>query len=129
MSQAIVTKYLPATDRRGARMKASAFGGSVTVPYAYEGGESWRAALALIRKMGWPETGWTEGGMPDGQCMVFVRDPSPVLRGCLTNAADALEQWTREHPLHDYSQHCRDIVKNAREAIAQAPGARPIREA
>jgi hypothetical protein len=33
MRQAIVTRYLGATDYRGARVKATAYAGSVTLPW------------------------------------------------------------------------------------------------
>jgi hypothetical protein len=36
MSQAIVTKYLPPTNHRGARMKATTDSGSTVVPYRHE---------------------------------------------------------------------------------------------
>ena len=34
--QAIITKYLSATDRRGSRIKAKCDRGSVTIPYPHE---------------------------------------------------------------------------------------------
>lgn len=34
--QAIVTKYLPATDTKGSRIKASCGRGSITIPYPHE---------------------------------------------------------------------------------------------
>ena len=61
--QAITTKYLSATDYRGARIKATAGKDrpSVTIPYSYGGGNQRMdedthaaAALLLARKLGWP---------------------------------------------------------------------------
>ena len=34
--QAIITKYLPTTNSRGSRIKATCSSGSVTIPYPYE---------------------------------------------------------------------------------------------
>lgn len=36
MQQAILTKFLPATNTRGARIKATCERGSITIPYPYE---------------------------------------------------------------------------------------------
>lgn len=55
--QAIEVKYLPATNTRGARIKANAAAGSVTVDWPCElsGEEAHKvAALALCNKFGWP---------------------------------------------------------------------------
>jgi len=74
--QAIVTKYLPATNHTGPRIKAIAESGSVTVPFSYEGSTSdaHRAgALALIKKMGWENCGdIIGGGLPNNGDYVFV---------------------------------------------------------
>jgi hypothetical protein len=51
--QAIQTKYLPATNYRGSRIKASCERGSITIPYPHElsGDEVHRAAVyALLAK-------------------------------------------------------------------------------
>lgn len=73
MRQAIVTKYLGPTDCRGARIKATAFAGSITVPYDYElgiPGAHEAAARALADKFGW--VGDMVGGSTlDGYCFVF----------------------------------------------------------
>ena len=63
--QAIVTKYIGPTNTKGARIKAIAAGGSVTVPFDYEGNEHEIAAKALCAKFGWP---WDHisGSLPDG---------------------------------------------------------------
>ena len=75
MTQAIETKYLRATDTKGSRIKASAFGGSITVGYDYELNtwENHRAAAdALIAKMGWSGT-YAQGGNAKGNGDVFVK--------------------------------------------------------
>lgn len=74
--QAIVTKYLCPTDRRGARIKAQAQAGSLTVSYDHEASNPHReAAQALADKMGWT---WelVEAIMPDGRgsCFVMLAD-------------------------------------------------------
>ena len=54
--QAIQTRYLPATDTRGSRIKAWAEAGSITIPYPHElsGQAVYRkAAQALADKFGW----------------------------------------------------------------------------
>lgn len=74
--QAIITKYLGATDTRGARIKATAYDGSVTIPYDYalsEEANYRQAAMALVAKYGWPADNWISGGAPDGFGYVFVR--------------------------------------------------------
>lgn len=53
MSQAIVTKYLPATNTKPSRIKAQCERGSLTVSMSYEGGidfEHVNAAKALCAK-------------------------------------------------------------------------------
>lgn len=73
MRQAIVTKYIGPTNYRGARIKAMAYAGSITVPYAYELGVQdahEAAARALADKFGW--VGDMVGGSTlDGYCFVF----------------------------------------------------------
>ena len=68
MTQAIETKYLRATDTKGLRIKASAFGGSITIGYDYalDTQDVHRAAAdALIAKMGWSGT-FAQGGNAKG---------------------------------------------------------------
>jgi hypothetical protein len=51
--QAIHTKYLPATDSNGSRIKAKCARGSITIPFSYEliGDETHRAAVhALVNR-------------------------------------------------------------------------------
>ena len=74
ITQAIATKYLPATNNRGARIKATAWGGSATVPYDYEleVPDAHRvAADALIAKLGWKGT-YAQGGNVEGTGYYFV---------------------------------------------------------
>lgn len=69
MSQAIETYVLPATNTRGTRIKAKAWGGSVTIAYPYgcDHTEAHRlAAFALVEKMGWPISNWHCGGNSRG---------------------------------------------------------------
>lgn len=73
MRQAIVTKYIGPTNHRGARIKATASAGSITVPYAYEleiQAAHEAAARALADKFGWVGN-MVGGGTLDGYCFVF----------------------------------------------------------
>jgi len=73
MRQAIVTKFHGPTNHRGARVKAAAAAGSVTVSWDYALGieENHRAAAkALAQKYGWP-LDMAGGGLP-GSGYVFV---------------------------------------------------------
>jgi len=75
--KAILTKYLPATNTRGSRVKATAEGvRCITIPYPYElsGEDVHRAAAAeLCKRHGWP-TELVGGGLPDqtGYAFCFV---------------------------------------------------------
>jgi hypothetical protein len=74
ITQAIETKYLRATNARGSRIKATAWGGSVTIGYdhALDHQDAHRAAAdALITKMGWRGT-FAQGGNAKGDGYVFV---------------------------------------------------------
>jgi hypothetical protein len=74
--QAIVTKYIPPTNHRPARIKAAAMAGSVTIAYdhALDHDEPFRkAAQALCDKFGW-DWQMIGGGLPDGS-MVWVKLP------------------------------------------------------
>lgn len=74
MRQAIATKFLGPTNFRGARIKAKAEAGSVTVAWDYALGieaNHRAAAVALALKLGW--TGhWHGGGGLPGAGFVFV---------------------------------------------------------
>ena len=74
--QAIVTKYIPPTDTKGPRIKATAMAGSVIIRYDHElsHDEPFRkAAQALCAKFGW-DWQMIGGGLPDGS-MVWVKLP------------------------------------------------------
>ena len=85
--QAIETKFLGPTNTKGARIKASVYAKSITVPYAYEAVDRSHdeAARALITKLGWWGV-WARGGKTDGTGNVYVcisrsrdiRTPPPV---------------------------------------------------
>ena len=77
MKFAIHTRYLPATDKRSARVKASTYRGrdavwSVTVAYDYSGREHEQAADALRAKH-WPDLPMIHvGATIDGRGDVFA---------------------------------------------------------
>lgn len=77
---AIQTKYLPATDKRGSRIKAWNNAGSITIPYPHElhGQAVHRAAaeaLAAKQGMNTPFFGPLLGGsVPGGFVFVFDND-------------------------------------------------------
>jgi hypothetical protein len=72
--KAIITKYLPATNTRGSRIKAMAEGvKSLSIPYPHElsGEEVFKAAaVALCKRQGWPES-LAAGGLPDQSGYAF----------------------------------------------------------
>jgi hypothetical protein len=73
MRQAIVTKFHGPTNHRGARVKATADAGSVTVSWDYALGiaeNHLAAAVALANKHGWP-TNLVGGSLP-GSGYVFA---------------------------------------------------------
>jgi len=66
--QAIQTRYLGPTNTRGARIKAWAAAGSVTISYPYElSGQAVhrKAAEELVNKLGWNDAYY--GGLLGGQ--------------------------------------------------------------
>ena len=76
--QAILTRYTPATNARGFRIKASCAAGALTIPYpsSLSGQAAYReAAEALAVKLRWtgPHYGALIGGcLPNGDyCFVF----------------------------------------------------------
>ncbi len=72
--KAICTRYIPATDTKGARIRASAEGvRSVTISHWSADDPHLEAALTLARKYGWSGT-LVRGGLPDGRgdCFVFT---------------------------------------------------------
>jgi hypothetical protein len=87
--QSIVTKYLPATNNRGSRIKATCDRGSITIPYPHElSGEAVHVAAvrALVHKFaaedlasrGEPKAGnpwlrpFASGGLPGQAGMAHV---------------------------------------------------------
>jgi hypothetical protein len=75
--QAIITKYLPVTNSRGSRIKATCAAGSVTIGYPHElSGMACHAAAAkaLVDKLGWNDAhyGCLMGGQLASGDYVFV---------------------------------------------------------
>lgn len=73
--QAITTKFLGPTNYRGARIKATCWADSVTVPYDHALNRDANhdpAAAALIAKLGW-NGDYIGGGSPCGRGNVYVR--------------------------------------------------------
>lgn len=72
--QAIVTKFIGPTNTLGARIKAKASAGSVTMPwdhsFSIEANHA-KAAQTLADKLEWSGK-WFQGGMPDDTGYVFV---------------------------------------------------------
>lgn len=74
ISQAIETRYLGPTNTKGGRIKATAWAGSVTVPYdhALSLEDNHRAAaMALVSKLQWQGT-FAQGGNAKGDGYYFV---------------------------------------------------------
>lgn len=74
--KAIVTKYHPATARRGSRISARAEGGArphrVSIPFPHDAREPHAAAAySLAAHLGWSGK-WVGGGLPDGKGDAFV---------------------------------------------------------
>ena len=72
--QAITIKYLPATNTKGSRFKATASAGSITLGYDHglnTEGNVKAAVTALLAKLGWTAAngytvGWAVGQMSSG---------------------------------------------------------------
>lgn len=69
--QSIITKYLPATNTLGARIKATASGcnKSVTIPFPYEYTNDrahWEAARILLGQLPWQDVNWYAGEIKSG---------------------------------------------------------------
>jgi hypothetical protein len=74
ITQAIETRYLGPTNTKGGRIKATAWAGSVTVPYdhALDAADNHKAAqLALRGKLGW-QGKYAQGGNAKGNGYYFV---------------------------------------------------------
>lgn len=78
--QAIVTKFLPPTNHRGARIVASAQAGRMVLPWRDELDVSenhYQAMRAFVERWAWDEgRAWVTGVLPSGEyCHVAVVDP------------------------------------------------------
>lgn len=74
MRQSITTKYIGPTNFRGARIKATAEAGSVTLPFNYEVNHDkshHHAAKALAEKFGWSGV-WAVGASNWGCHYVWI---------------------------------------------------------
>lgn len=72
--QAITTRFFPASNVRGSRVKATAIAGSMTLQWEHGLGiepNHAAAARALAEKFGW-HGNWHGGGLPDGHSFVWV---------------------------------------------------------
>ena len=77
MTQAILVKYLGPTNTRGARFKAEAWFGTLTVPYDYAIGPTenqYRTAHALCEKYGRPAS-LLATMLPRNMGLAFVMSP------------------------------------------------------
>lgn len=76
MKQAIVTKFLGATNHTGSRIKATAYAGSITVGYKDELSNEENhseAAKLLAKKYGWDtKNDYVGGSMPNECGYIFV---------------------------------------------------------
>lgn len=74
--QAILTKYLGATDYRPSRVKAWCQAGSVTVSWNHDvdvEANHAQAVQALLTKLGWGLIkDWQSGGLPNGSGNAYV---------------------------------------------------------
>ena len=74
ITQAIETRYLGPTNTKGGRIKATAWAGSVTVPYDHglsAENNHRAAAMALVAKLQWQGT-FAQGGNAKGNGYYFV---------------------------------------------------------
>lgn len=75
MRQAIITKYLGPTETKGARVKAKAYAGNITINWddGLDVNENhYKAALALCEKLEWRAGELIGGGMPDNTGNVYL---------------------------------------------------------
>lgn len=76
MKQAIIIKFLGATNTKGTRIKASAEASSVTVSLDYGAGQEQRirqAVDALLNKLEWSGE-YIIGGLPSGDYVAVFKD-------------------------------------------------------
>ena len=67
--QAITTKFIPCTDTRGSRVKATAQAGSVTLGWDHSKNPADNhkaAAMALVKKYKWFYGEWMSAELPNG---------------------------------------------------------------
>lgn len=77
MRQAILTKYIPPSANRGARIRAKAFAGEIIVPWSHEFNVEQnheRAANLLIEKMDWKDTAIVGGQLFDGNYVFTIKE-------------------------------------------------------
>lgn len=78
MAMTITTKYLPATNTRGSRIKASyGYGKGITIPFPYNQNATsahWMAAEALLTRDGHKGIQFAAGEMIGGYAFVQVSD-------------------------------------------------------
>lgn len=90
MTQAIVTKYIGPSNTRGSRIKATAWAGSVTVPYksnlSSEKNHA-EAARSLAAKYGWHGK-FVGGGMPGTDGFSFVNISAAAGEAVFTTYAE-----------------------------------------
>lgn len=87
--QAITTKFIGPSNTKGARIKAKAAAGSITVDYDHALGieaNHAAAAKALVERYGWRGV-WFQGGMPDDCGFVFVSGERQDVNGCTFDCA------------------------------------------
>lgn len=78
--QALTTKFIPATDHHGSRIKVRAQVGTITVPWDHakdvpENHDA--AALTFLKKWGWPGH-WVRGSLPDDTGYAYVKAESGI---------------------------------------------------
>lgn len=82
--QAIETRYIAATNRKQARIRARAQAGEIIITYPHEAPDTERAhltaAIALCRKMGWDDVTLVTGAVPSNTkgyvfCQIPNRNP------------------------------------------------------
>lgn len=103
--KAIVTHYLPATEARGSRIKATAEGGNTrTIEYDHGSSNVHRkAAEALCDWMGWPGE-LMEGGLSNGDMVFVFYEESTIakaLKVLVDHASEAFPHFESERGQRD----------------------------
>jgi hypothetical protein len=89
--QAITTKFLPPTNVRGSRVKATAQAGSVTLHWDHAlnpEGNHRAAAMAFVRKFKW-DGEWIGGGLHNGDMVWICNDARMSERFTYTDLSKA----------------------------------------